>query len=99
VSNPPYVPQTDLAAIQTEVRDWEPHLALFAGVTGLDIYHRLISDAATVVKPGGRLFLELGYNSIAGVQEMLAARWIDFEVISDLAGWPRVIGATLAACI
>jgi release factor glutamine methyltransferase len=97
VSNPPYVPETDSAAMQTEVRDWEPHLALFAGATGLDIYRRLISQAAIVVKPGGRLFLELGYSSFIGVQEMLAARWIDFEVISDLAGWPRVIGATLAA--
>jgi release factor glutamine methyltransferase len=97
VSNPPYVPETDSAAMQTEVRDWEPHLALFAGATGLDIYHRLISQAAIVVKPGGRLLLELGYNSLMGVQEMLAARWTDFEVISDLAGWPRVIGATLAA--
>jgi release factor glutamine methyltransferase len=97
VSNPPYVPETDSAAMQIEVRDWEPHLALFAGATGLDIYHRLISQAAIVVKPGGRLLLELGYNSLIGVQEMLAARWTDFEVISDLAGWPRVIGATLAA--
>jgi release factor glutamine methyltransferase len=96
VSNPPYISQTDSAAMQTEVRDWEPHLALFAGDTGLDVYHRLISQAETVLKPGGRLFLELGYNSLTGVQAMLAAHWIDFAVISDLAGWPRVIGATLA---
>jgi release factor glutamine methyltransferase len=97
VSNPPYVPETDLAGMQPEVRDWEPHSALFAGDSGLEIYHRLVAEAATVVKPGGRLILELGYNSLSGVQEMLATRWTDFEVLSDLAGWPRVIGATLAA--
>jgi release factor glutamine methyltransferase len=97
VSNPPYVPHADSAVMQTEVRDWEPHLALFAGPAGLDIYRRLIPEAAVVIRPGGRLFLELGYNSFADVREMLAPRWIDFEVISDLAGWPRVIGATLPA--
>jgi hypothetical protein len=37
----------------------------------------------------------LGYRSLDGVKEMLAARWDDFEVVHDLAGWPRVIGATL----
>ncbi len=95
VSNPPYVPGEDSANMQTEVRDWEPHVALFAGDTGFEIYRRLIAQAALVVKPGGRLYLELGYKSLDGVRAILgAAGWDDFEVISDLAGWPRVIGAT-----
>ena len=42
VSNPPYVPFTEKANLQREVRDWEPHAALFAGPTGLEIYERLI---------------------------------------------------------
>ena len=96
VSNPPYVPGEDSANMQREVRDWEPSVALFAGDTGLEIYQRLIAGAETVLKPGGRMFMELGYRSLEGVREMLAARWSDFEVVSDLAGWPRVIGATLA---
>ena len=94
VSNPPYVPGGDEANMQREVRDWEPHVALFAGVTGLEVYRRLVSDAAIAVKPGGRLLLELGYRSLEGVREMLTAQWTDIEVISDLAGLPRVIGAT-----
>jgi release factor glutamine methyltransferase len=97
LSNPPYVPGADSANMQTEVRDWEPHVALFAGDTGFEIYRRLISQAEAVVKPGGRMYLELGYRSLEGVREMLAAQWTDFEVISDLAGWPRVIGATLCS--
>jgi release factor glutamine methyltransferase len=97
LSNPPYVPGADAANMQTEVRDWEPHVALFAGDTGFEIYRRLISQAAAVVKPGGRMYLELGYRSLEGVREMLAGQWTDFEVISDLAGWPRVIGATLCS--
>ena len=98
VSNPPYVPGEDAANMQTEVRDWEPHVALFAGDTGFEIYRRLIAQASVAVKPGGRLFFELGYRSLEGVREILAAaHWSDFEVVHDLAGWPRVIGATLCS--
>jgi release factor glutamine methyltransferase len=95
VSNPPYVPGADSANMQREVRDWEPEVALFAGDSGFEIYQRLIAGAAVVLKPGARLFMELGYRSLDGVREMLAAQWTDFEVVSDLAGLPRVIGATL----
>ena len=94
VSNPPYVPGEDAANMQREVREWEPHLALFAGDTGLEIYRRLIAQAELTVRPQGRLLMELGYQSLEGVREMLAGNWEDIEVISDLAGLPRVIGAT-----
>jgi len=94
ISNPPYVPGADSANMQREVRDWEPHVALFAGETGLEIYRRLITGARQVLKPGGRLFMELGYRSLDAVREMLAAEWDDITVTSDLAGLPRVIGAT-----
>ncbi len=95
LSNPPYVPGEDAANMQSEVRDWEPHIALFAGDSGFEIYQRLIAAAATALVPGGRLMMELGYQSLAGVRAMLEPRWIDLHVVSDLAGWPRVIAATL----
>jgi release factor glutamine methyltransferase len=94
ISNPPYVPGADAANMQAEVRNWEPHVALFAGDTGLEIYQRLIAGAAVVLKPGGRLLMELGYQSLEGVRALLSGGWSDFEVISDLAGWPRVIGCS-----
>jgi release factor glutamine methyltransferase len=47
VSNPPYVPLGDKAGLQREVRDWEPHEALFAGPTGLEIYERLVRRRRT----------------------------------------------------
>ena len=95
LSNPPYVPGADAANMQREVRDWEPHVALFADDGGLDIYQRLIAGAAVVVKASGRLLMELGFRSLESVREMLAGEWTDIEVSSDLAGFPRVIGATL----
>lgn len=95
VSNPPYVPGADAANMQAEVRDWEPHVALFASDDGFEIYQRLIGQAELAVIPGGRLAMELGYRSLDRVREMLAPRWSDVEIVSDLAGLPRVIAATL----
>ncbi len=93
LSNPPYVPGADAANMQTEVRDWEPHIALFACDDGLEIYSRLIAQAETVIKPGGHLVMELGYRSLDGVKAMLSDSWTSLEVINDLAGWPRTITA------
>jgi release factor glutamine methyltransferase len=95
VSNPPYVPRTDQPTLQREVRDYEPHVALFAGPTGLEIYERLIAAAARVLRPHGWLLLELGYNSLDPVRAMLEPDWTDIDVIPDLAGFPRVIAARI----
>jgi release factor glutamine methyltransferase len=95
VSNPPYVPASDEATMQREVCEYEPKLALFAGVDGLDIYRRLIPDAARLLKPGGWLVMELGHNSSDGVRALLGSEWSDVELMDDLAGIPRVIAARL----
>ncbi|HMD50603.1 MAG TPA: peptide chain release factor N(5)-glutamine methyltransferase [Bryobacteraceae bacterium] len=93
VSNPPYVPRTDHAGLQREVRDWEPEVALFGGPTGLEIYERLICEARRVLRPSGWLLVELGYNSLEPVRAMLASGWSEIEVKHDLAGLPRVLAA------
>jgi release factor glutamine methyltransferase len=90
VSNPPYVPEGD--AIQREVREHEPSIALYAGVDGLDFYRRLIPEAARLLKPGGWLVMELGYKSSEAVVAMLDG-WHEIELTNDLAGFPRVIAA------
>ena len=97
VSNPPYVPRTDQPSLQREVRDYEPHVALFGGPSGLELYERLIADAARVLRPHGWLLLELGYNSLDPVRAMLEYGWTDIDVIPDLAGFPRVLAARLIA--
>lgn len=95
VSNPPYVPGDDAAHLQKEVRNWEPAVALFGGESGFDMYRVLIGQAEQVVKPGGRLMMEMGYKSLDRVSQMLTPRWTDLNVVHDLAGWPRLIQATL----
>jgi len=92
VANPPYVPLGQREGLQREVRDYEPHTALFAGPTGLEIYSRIVADAPRVLRPGGWLIMELGFGCEAGVRELLEG-WLEIEVTSDLAGIPRVITA------
>jgi release factor glutamine methyltransferase len=92
-SNPPYVPKTDHPALQREVRDYEPEVALFGGRSGLEIYERLIPEARRVLRPGGWLLLELGYNSLDPVRGMLGPGWSEITVQADLAGLPRVLAA------
>lgn len=92
VSNPPYVPSREQSNLQREVRDFEPTLALYGGEDGLEIYRRLIPQAARTLKPGGWLAMELGFGEAAAVREMLEG-WNAIEVVGDLAGLPRVIVA------
>jgi release factor glutamine methyltransferase len=92
VSNPPYVPLRERDGLQREVRDYEPHTALFAGESGFDIYDRIVADAPRVLRPGGRLVMELGFGTAKHVEDLLKD-WGDVQVHPDLAGIPRVIAA------
>jgi release factor glutamine methyltransferase len=94
VSNPPYVPVRDRGGLPREIVEHEPHLALFGGESGFDIYQRLIAGARRVLQPGGWLVMELNYQFEQPVREMLSG-WLDIDVQRDLAGLPRVISARL----
>ncbi len=87
VSNPPYVALRDKSTLQTEVREHEPALALFAGDDGNDVYRRLIPESERLLKPGGWLVLELGD---ADFVRSALSHWDDVEISNDLAGIPRV---------
>ena len=70
VSNPPYIPTGDIAALQQEVL-WEPRIALDGGGDGLDFYRKLVSEAPSYLKKGGFLIMEMGYNQRASVERIL----------------------------
>ncbi len=93
VCNPPYVSWRDREGLQREVRDYEPHVALFAGETGLEIYQRLIAEAERALKPDGAMALELGFTCAEPVRQMLGRRWAAASILPDLAGIPRVVSA------
>jgi release factor glutamine methyltransferase len=95
VSNPPYVARNEAETLAREVRDHEPHAALFGGPTGIEIYSRLIEQAGALLRTGGILVLELGYNSADEVRKMFHVQrhWANVSITNDLAGIPRVLSA------
>ena len=92
VSNPPYVGETEEEQVQLEVRKFEPRNAVFAGLTGVEIIARLIPQAHAVLRPGGRLFLEISGTIASRVQRLLDT-WADVRILPDLQSIPRVIQA------
>jgi len=95
VSNPPYVGESEEDQVQLEVRKHEPHNAVFAGATGLEVIERLIPQAHESLKPGGWLVMEIS-GTVAERVRGLLAEWNEVEITNDLQGIPRVASARIA---
>jgi release factor glutamine methyltransferase len=95
VTNPPYVKAGDIATLEPEVRDWEPHLALSGGSTGLDSVVRICRDAEPLLQPGGWLFMEIGADIGQEAEQVFleAEGYEHVKVVPDWAGQPRVLQA------
>jgi release factor glutamine methyltransferase len=93
VSNPPYIPSADIAALEPEVRDYEPRRALDGGDDGLAAYRRIIPAAAAHLGPEGVLVLEIGWNQGAAVTRLAehSNLYRDCRCIADYSGHDRVI--------
>jgi release factor glutamine methyltransferase len=89
VSNPPYIPESDSPTLHPEVRDHEPHAALFSGSEGLDIYRRLIPQARALLRPNGFIALEIGHGQCEALASLLSD-WHDVNFVDDLQQIPRV---------
>jgi len=96
VSNPPYIREDERASLQPEVVQHEPPEALFSGKDGLDIVRRLVADAATILKPGGFIALELDPAQCQIVAELLiASGFSSTEIRRDLSGNERIVEGIL----
>jgi release factor glutamine methyltransferase len=96
ISNPPYVGERDIEMVQQEVRQFEPRIAWGNLERGDEIYARLFPQALEVLRPGGFVVVEIGYNMGDQVLALLGHGWKEIEVMPDLAGIPRVISARKA---
>lgn len=97
VSNPPYVPQSDLATMHANVREYEPREALFVPDDDPLRFYRAIARAGRrMLRPGGRLYFEIYERSADGMRGMLCEEgYTDTEVREDLNGKPRMVCSRL----
>jgi release factor glutamine methyltransferase len=92
VSNPPYVVESAISSLQREVRDFEPRLALEAGMDGLSIISRLLTDASSFLKTGGHFLFEIGFDQHQAVEQLVDRRvWKLMDIHRDLQGIPRTV--------
>lgn len=92
VSNPPYIPSSDIAGLEPEVRDHDPHLALDGGPDGLAPYRILADEIRRILKPVGVFAVEIGWDQAPAVKALFeAAGFADVKVVKDLAGRDRVV--------
>ena len=91
LSNPPYIPDGDIAALAPEVRLKEPRTALAGGKDGLDFYRRLTADAPAHLKDGGFLAVEVGIHQAAPVAALAVPAFSRTEILKDYADIERVV--------
>ena len=94
LSNPPYITDAAMDALEREVLNYDPDLALRGGVDGLRAYHEIISGAPEYLKSDGWLGLEIGFDQGESVRSLLRNRnWKHLTLDVDLGGQDRVVWA------
>ena len=90
LSNPPYIPSTDIEYLDPDVRMFEPRAALDGGMDGLGAYRGLAGLLPRLLKPGGMALLELGLGQAEQVEPLFLGLTV-VRVAPDLAGISRVL--------
>lgn len=96
VSNPPYITGQEMLELPVSVKDFEPHLALYGGEDGLDFYRAISEKWKDALRPGGRLYFEVGIGQADSVLRIMRAQGFgDIQVVKDYHDIPRVVFGTL----
>jgi release factor glutamine methyltransferase len=96
VANPPYIREDEIGALEPEVHNFEPRIALAGGLDGLDFYRRIAMDASDHLDPGGALIVEVGQGQALDVATLCrAAGFLEIATFDDMAGIERVVQARL----
>lgn len=96
ISNPPYIETEEIEKLESNVKDFEPRTALDGGITGLDFYERIFSEAGDYLSEHGVVAVEIGYNQAAAVSDIAGKNGFEnIRVVKDLSGLDRVVTAVL----
>jgi release factor glutamine methyltransferase len=93
VANPPYIPDHEWDAVEPNVKNHEPGLALRGGVDGLDLVRPLIEGGPELVRAGGLIMIETAMSTAGAAAELMKGRGDveGVEVLNDFEGLPRVV--------
>lgn len=92
ISNPPYIPSNDINNLQIEVKKFEPRLALDGGKDGMDSYKSILPNIIDILKPEGKIFLEIGHNQQNLINKIANKCELIFKDSNkDLSGIIRVL--------
>lgn len=93
LSNPPYIPTGDIAALEKDVQGYEPHGALDGGKDGLDFLRLLLANAHEYLADTGFLAMEMGIGQWEAVKAIIEAspQWGQYKFIRDLSGIERAV--------
>ncbi|MGK5595432.1 MAG: peptide chain release factor N(5)-glutamine methyltransferase [Parachlamydiaceae bacterium] len=90
VCNPPYISEFDFDKLENSVREFEPRQALVAPERGLGFYKRFAKSGRAVVKKGGKVWFEIGYNQGSSIKEIfLQPCWKNLNLEKDWSGKDR----------
>ncbi len=92
VSNPPYITAAEFGSLPAEVRAFEPAYALCDGADGLMFYREIARQGQRLLRPGGRIIVEIGYGQSGAVQAIFEEQGLRApEAVKDYAGIERVL--------
>ncbi len=91
-ANPPYIPAGEIGALQADIRDFEPRLALEGGVDGMAITRRIVAAAPSFLEPAGVLAVEIGAGQAEAVSKLFEeAGFVAIERTRDYGAHERVV--------
>lgn len=96
ISNPPYISEDEKHLMTPSVLEYEPDTALFADDNGLALYKAMIRRLSDVLKPGGRVYFEIGFNQADALKEYIGSVWPGtfVQVVKDINQQDRILHFT-----
>ncbi|MBN8707573.1 MAG: peptide chain release factor N(5)-glutamine methyltransferase, partial [Bacteroidetes bacterium] len=91
ISNPPYIPFSEISGLEPEVKNFEPEFALSDGKDGLTFYRAIAEFCKSGLNPRGWVFLELHADLSDKTREFFQPVLSEIEIITDMQGKPRIL--------
>ncbi len=95
VSNPPYINSLKLKYLEKDILEYEPIQALKGGLDGFNVFYKIIKKSSTLLKKGGKLVLEIGFDQKLKMLRLLKSKnFFLNKTIKDYSGKDRCLICT-----